>query len=84
MQKWEYKRVRRELNLSSTGPLKSDPVPAPVFIWDDTDEKDTHRYTDEMSRLKQFGTEGWELVAVLREHSDRKFTYTYYLKRPAE
>ena len=56
-----------------------------MFIWEDIpDENDTNRYMDEMGRLKQLGNEGWELLSVLLEHGDRKFTYTYYLKRPIE
>jgi hypothetical protein len=37
-----------------------------------------------MQRLRQLGNEGWELVSVLREHGDRKFIYTYYLKRSVQ
>lgn len=82
MQKWEYMKIRRQLNLS-TAPLKSRPNTGIFFIWEDIqDENDTKRYAEEMERLKQLGNEGWELVSVLREHGDRKFIYTYYLKRP--
>ena len=85
MQKWEYKKISRQLNLSTTEPLKLGPASGPVYIWDDiVDEEDTNRYTDEMRRLKQLGNEGWELVSVLIENSARKFTYNYYLKRPTE
>lgn len=84
MQKWEYLKVRRQLNMS-TAPLQSRPNTGTVFLWEDIqDENDTNRYTGEMERLKQLGTEGWELVSVLREHSDRKFIFTYYLKRPVQ
>jgi hypothetical protein len=83
MQKWEYRKIRRQLNLT-TSPLTSKPGTG-MFIWEDVqDENDTNRYMDEMGRLKQLGNEGWELLSVLLEHSDRKFTYTYYLKRPIE
>ena len=84
MQKWEYRRIRRHLNLI-TAPLKSKPEAGTMFIWEDIqDENDTDRYIDEMGRLKQLGNEGWELLSVLLEHGDRRFTYTYYLKRPIE
>ena len=56
-----------------------------MFIWEDIqDENDPNRLMDEMGRLKQLGNEGWELISVLSEHGDRKYTYTYYLKRPIE
>ena len=84
MQKWEYRRIRRHLNLI-TAPLKSKPETGTMFVWDDIqDENDTNKYMDEMGRLKQLGNEGWELISVLLEHGDRRFTYTYYLKRPVE
>ena len=84
MQKWEYTKLRRHLNLS-TAPLKSKPETGTMFMWEDIqDEQDTNRYMDEIGRLKQLGNEGWELVSVLTEHGDRKFTYTYYLKRLIE
>lgn len=84
MQKWEYRKIRRQLNLS-TAPLHSRPDTGTIFIWEDIlDENDANRYMDEMGRLKQLGNEGWELIAVLPEHGDRKFIYTYYLKRPIE
>lgn len=84
MQKWDYRKIRRQLNLT-TAPLKSKSETATMFFWDDIqDENDTNRYMDEMGRLKQLGNEGWELIAVLPEHGDRKFIYTYYLKRPIE
>jgi hypothetical protein len=85
MQKWEYKKISRQLNLATTEPLKPRPASGPIYIWVDiVDEEDTSRYTDEMGRLKQLGIEGWELVAVQREHTARKFVYDYYLKRPIE
>ena len=84
MQKWEYRKIRRQLNLS-TAPLTLKPETGTMFIWEDIqDENDPNRSMDEMGRLKQLGNEGWELISVLSEHSDRKFTYTYYLKRPIE
>ena len=84
MQKWEYTKLWRQLNLS-TAPLKSKPETGTMFMWEDIqDEQDTNRYMDEMGRLKQLDNEGWELVSVLSEHGDRKFTYTYYLKRSIE
>jgi hypothetical protein len=84
MQKWEYMKIRRQLNLS-TAPLQSRPNTGTIFIWEDIqDENDTKRYADEMERLKHLGNEGWELVAVLPEHGDRKFIFTYYLKRPVQ
>jgi hypothetical protein len=84
MQKWEYRRIRRHLNLI-TAPLKSKPETGTMFFWEDIqDENEPNRYIDEMGRLKQLGNEGWELIAVLLEHADRRFTYTYYLKRPVE
>ena len=84
MQKWEYMKIRRQLNLS-TAPLKSKPETGTMFIWEDIkDENGTDRFMDEMGRLKQLGTEGWELICVLPEHGDRKYTFTYYLKRPIE
>ena len=84
MQKWEYRKIRRQLKLS-TAPLTLKPETGTMFIWEDIqDENDPNRYIDEMGRLKQLGNEGWELISVLSEHGDRKFTYTYYLKRPIE
>ena len=84
MQKWEYRKIRRQLNLS-TAPLKSKPETGTMFIWEDIqDENDPNKSMDEMGRLKQLGKEGWELISVLSEHGDRKYTYTYYLKRAIE
>ena len=78
MQKWEYKKISRELDLSKVDPMDLGPGAA-YYEWQDLNDAD--RFLDEMRRLRQLGNEGWELVSVLREKSDRKFTDTYYLKR---
>ena len=81
MQKWEYKKISRELDLLKVDTMELAPAAA-YFEWQDS--ADDEKSTDEMRRLRKLGKEGWELVSVFYESSNRKFTYTYYFKRPIE
>jgi hypothetical protein len=81
MQKWEYKKIYFELDLSKTDAMTLGPGSA-YYEWQDLDGAD--RFTDEMRRLRQLGNEGWELVAILHKEAGRKFTDVYYFKRPVE
>ena len=83
MQKWEYKKISREMDLQGVDPMTLGTGSGPAYKWTGIlGERDPSKYRDEMRRLSRLGNEGWELVSVLYEHTERKFTYTYYLKRP--
>ncbi len=82
MQKWEYKKIWREMDFTGFDTILLSPGFGPMFIWKDLLTDDTNRFAEEIRRLDQLGQEGWELAAVMHEESGRTFTDTYYLKRP--
>ena len=83
MQKWEYKKIWRQMDLSGIDPISLGTGSGPSYKWKDTfyEDNDPKQFRDEMHRLKDLGQEGWELVSILYEHEGGLHTYTYYLKR---
>ena len=82
MQKWEYKKISREMDFTGIDRMMLGPGYGPVYEWQDIDKEDTERLLPEMRRLRKLGQEGWELVSVLYNVVAEKHVYTYYMKRP--
>ena len=83
---WQYKRIDRELDMSSYDTpedyMMLGPGIGPTYQWTDLSfEESSSKHTGELPRLQILGQDGWELVSVLHEHVGRKYTFTYYLKR---